>query len=101
MVLGHSKRLALDTNVLLDLAAGVAEVVRFFETSARKGYSLAAPATVLVELDFALQDASDKRRQRLSSTPADPHRNLSPHPDNQYPATPAGSQIKCQLGRPS
>jgi predicted nucleic acid-binding protein len=66
MALGHSKRLALDTNVLLDLAAGVAEVVRFFETSARKGYSLAAPATVLVELDFAHQDASDKRRQRLS-----------------------------------
>jgi predicted nucleic acid-binding protein len=66
MVLGHSRRLALDTNVLLDLAAGVAEALRFFETCARKGYSLAAPATVLVELDFALQDESDKKRRRLS-----------------------------------
>jgi len=66
MALGHSTRLALDTNVLLDLAAGSREVVRFFELSARKGYSLAAPATVLVELDFALNDALDKKRQKLS-----------------------------------
>lgn len=66
MALGHSTRLALDTNVLLDLAAGVSEVVRFFETSKRKGFSLAAPATVLIELDFAIQDRSDKKRQKLS-----------------------------------
>ncbi|HEX4139856.1 MAG TPA: type II toxin-antitoxin system VapC family toxin [Candidatus Methylacidiphilales bacterium] len=66
MALGHGTRLALDTNVLLDLAEGQSEVVRFFETSKRKGYALAVPATVLVELDFALSDASDKRRQKLS-----------------------------------
>jgi predicted nucleic acid-binding protein len=65
-VLGHSTRLALDTNVLLDLAAGVGEVIRFFETSIRKGCSLAAPATVLIELDFAIQDGTDKKRQKLS-----------------------------------
>lgn len=66
MVPGHSTRLALDTNILLDLAAGVREVVRFFEMSARKGYSLATSATVLIELDFAIQNASDKKRQKLS-----------------------------------
>jgi len=54
MALGHSTRLALDTNILLDLAAGVREVVRFFEMSTRKGYSLAAPPTVLIELNFAM-----------------------------------------------
>ena len=66
MVLGHSTRLALDTNVLLDLAAGVAEVTRFFELSDRKGYSLAVPSTVLIELDFGIHDASNKKRQKLS-----------------------------------
>ena len=66
MVPGRSTRLALDTNVLLDLAADVSEVVRFFETCARKGYSLAASATVLIELDFAFHDQSDKKRRKLS-----------------------------------
>lgn len=66
MALEHSTRLALDTNILLDLAAGVREVVRFFEMSTRKGCSLAAPATVLIELDFAIQNASNRKRQKLS-----------------------------------
>jgi hypothetical protein len=33
MVPKHSTRLALDTNVLLDLAKGVGEVIRFFGTN--------------------------------------------------------------------
>ena len=71
MVPEHSTRLALDTNVLLDLAKGVSEVIRFFEASRRKGYALAASATVLAELDAASRDASNPERQALADIALD------------------------------
>jgi predicted nucleic acid-binding protein len=71
MVPEHSTRLALDTNVLLDLAKGASDVIRFFEASRKKGYALAAPATVLAELDAASRDASDPERQKLADIAQD------------------------------
>lgn len=60
------KPLALDTNVLLDLADGSEVAHDFRETFQRKGYVLVAPPTAMFEL--ALHRASgDARRQRLAS----------------------------------
>ena len=59
------KSLALDTNVLLDLADGSEVAHDFREVFQRKGYSLAAPPTAMFEL--AMHRASgDARRQRLA-----------------------------------
>lgn len=59
------KPLALDTNVLLDLADGSEVAHDFREVFQRKGYALVAPPTAMFEL--ALHRASgDLRRQRLA-----------------------------------
>lgn len=59
------KPLALDTNVLLDLADGSEVAHDFREVFQRKGYALVAPPTAMLEL--ALHRASgDLRRQRLA-----------------------------------
>ena len=63
---GRSKKsLALDTNVLLDLADGSEVAHDFREIFIRKGYSLVAPPTAMFEL--ALHHASeDARRKHLA-----------------------------------
>lgn len=64
---GRSKKpLALDTNVLLDLADGSEVAHDFRETFIRKGYSPVVPPTAMFEL--ALHHASgDARRRHLAS----------------------------------
>lgn len=57
----NSKKLALDTNVVLDLASGSDSVHDFRETFQRRGYSLFLPPTVIEELAFQhLEEAGAK-----------------------------------------
>ena len=64
-------RLALDTNVLLDLAGKVPEVNRFFAACQATKCALTAPATVLTELDHISRDASRPDRQQLADLALD------------------------------
>ena len=48
----NSKKLALDTNVVLDLASGSDAVHDFRETFQRRGYALFLPPTVIEELAY-------------------------------------------------
>jgi predicted nucleic acid-binding protein len=62
--LGPSKRLAVDTNLLFDLAAGCDYAHDFRERFQRAGYSLLAGSTVFQELAYAgLHEAEPKRSQ--------------------------------------
>jgi predicted nucleic acid-binding protein len=52
MAASPKKSLALDTNVLLDLAAGANFAHEFKEEFQNRGYHLAVPPTVIAELEF-------------------------------------------------
>ena len=57
------KRLALDTNVLMDLAAGEGFAKSFVEKYQARGYDLRVPPTVLIELAyFATRGEGEKQR---------------------------------------
>jgi predicted nucleic acid-binding protein len=62
----HPKRLALDTNVLMDLADGNAATHAFLERFQTRGYDLRVPPTVLVELAHFSKHGSGEK-QRLST----------------------------------
>jgi rRNA-processing protein FCF1 len=61
-----SKQLALDTNVLLDLADNEQTVVRFHRLALEKKFPLVVTFTVLKELGIASQDESDPARKALA-----------------------------------
>lgn len=60
-----SKRLALDTNVLLDRANGEVFAKSFCEQFQRYGFSLEVPPTVIAELDYFRSKGADEE-QRLA-----------------------------------
>jgi len=62
------KQLALDTNVLMDLAAGTDFAHDFKEVFQRKGYTLRVPPTALAELHEQSIDAPVKRKRDLAQT---------------------------------
>ena len=59
------KRLALDTNVLTDLAAGESFAKSFVEKYQARGYDLRVPPTVLIELAY-FATRGDGEKQRLA-----------------------------------
>ncbi len=59
------KRLALDTNVLMDLAAGEEFAKSFVEKYQARGYDLRVPPTALVELAYFAAHG-DGKKQRLA-----------------------------------
>ncbi len=61
-----SKQLALDVNVLLDLADNEPTVVRFHRLAVEKKFPLVVTFTVLKELGVASQDDSDSARKALA-----------------------------------
>ena len=61
-----SKQLALDTNVLLDLADKEPTVTRFHRIALSKKFSLAVTFTVLRELGAASQDDSNSARKAVA-----------------------------------
>ena len=58
------KRLALDTNIPLDLAAGEDFAHAFIEAFREKGYALQVPPTVVQELSFLAFTAGGMKRER-------------------------------------
>src|SRR5258708_181748 len=58
----HNKRLSLDTNVLLDIAAKCDFAVGFKNTLQAMGYSLHCTPAVLAELNFFAKSESAKKR---------------------------------------
>lgn len=62
----HSKRLSLDTNVLLDLAAGYQSAVAFKEEFQRLKYELRVVPGVLAELHALALKGNDEQRDRAS-----------------------------------
>jgi len=66
----HSKRLSLDTNVLLDLAANLDFAVGFKTNFQGMGYSLHCAPGVLAEL-HALSQSEDERKKVLATTALD------------------------------
>ena len=63
----HSKRLSLDTNVLLDLAAGHRFAVDFKEEFQRRKYALQVVPGVMAELSALALKGSDEQRNRASA----------------------------------
>ena len=63
----HSKRLSLDTNVLLDLAAGYQFAVDFKEEFQRRKYELRVVPSVLAELHALALKGNDEQRNRASA----------------------------------
>ena len=61
------KRLALDTNIPLDLAAGEDFAHDFRETFQKRGYALLIPPTVVTELTLKASEAGSEK-QRLALT---------------------------------
>ena len=61
-VQSHPKRLALDTNVVMDLAAGVKAAEGFREKFQAAGYDLRIPPTVQVELAYFSFGQDEKRK---------------------------------------
>jgi predicted nucleic acid-binding protein len=59
---GKKKRLALDTNFLLDLARQESFAGDFKELFQRLGFQLLIPPTVVMEIAFASEDDSDEKR---------------------------------------
>ena len=59
------KRLALDTNVLFDLADAKEFAVEFWEVFQARGYELLAPPTVLAELHY-FRRQGDREERRLA-----------------------------------
>ena len=62
------KQLALDTNILFDLADGVDAAHDFRETFKRAGYTFRIGPTVIQELAFCSDRQTDARRRRLAET---------------------------------
>lgn len=60
----HSKRLSLDTNVLMDMAAGYDFAVGFREVFQAKGYTLCAVPGVLAELDYLSKNGTEVQQER-------------------------------------
>jgi hypothetical protein len=63
----QSKRLSVDTNVLLDMAAGYGFAVEFRTTLQRKGYSLHCVPGVLAELNALTKDDDKTMRERATT----------------------------------
>lgn len=57
------KRLALDTNVALDLAAGEDFAHGFRETFQERGYALLVPPTVVTELTLKASEGESEKQQ--------------------------------------
>lgn len=62
----HSKRLSLDTNVLLDLAAGYRFAVDFKKEFQRRNYALQVVPGVMAELSALAFKGNDDQRDRAS-----------------------------------
>ena len=62
----HSKRLSLDTNVLLNLAAGYQFAVDFKEEFQRRKYALQVVPGVMAELSALALKGNDEQRNRAS-----------------------------------
>ena|SRR5437762_986882 len=62
----QAKRLALDTNLPLDLAEGIDAAHAFREQFQEKGYALLVPPTVVTELTLKADDESDPKRAKLA-----------------------------------
>lgn len=62
----HRKRLSLDTNVLLDLAAGYRFAVDFKEEFQRRKYALQVVPGVMAELNALERKGHDEQRDRAS-----------------------------------
>lgn len=67
MVASPKKSLALDTNLLLDLAEGKDFALEFKEEFSSRGYSLAVPPTVVAELAF-LAGLKDAPQYKIANT---------------------------------
>jgi predicted nucleic acid-binding protein len=63
MAAGQKKSLALDANVLIDLAEERDFAHEFREAFASRGYSFLIPPTVIAELDFLASVGSDPQRR--------------------------------------
>ena len=63
---GRRKRLALDTNLLLDLAAGENFALEFTEVFQERGYAFIIPPTVGVELRWKHKYESDPAKRSLA-----------------------------------
>lgn len=59
----QSKTLSLDTNVLMDMAAGFDFAVGFREVFQAKGYTLCVVPGVLAELDYFCKNGTDRQRE--------------------------------------
>ena len=62
----HSKRLAVDTNVLLDIAAGYAFAVRFKREFQDRNYAIYFTPSVAAELDYLSRKGNDEQIERAS-----------------------------------
>jgi len=62
------RQLALDTNILFDLAGGVDAAHDFRETFLRAGYAFRIGSTVVQELAFCSCSNADMQRRLLAST---------------------------------
>lgn len=62
----HTKRLSLDTNVLLNLAAGYSFAVDFRKEFQRRHYALLVVPAVLMELNHLSTKGNDTQRERAS-----------------------------------
>ncbi len=60
------KRLALDTNVVLDLAAGLDAAHDFKDAFQARGYSLLLPPTAVVELHDAFENGATASKRDLA-----------------------------------
>ena len=65
---GHSKSLALDTNVLFDLALGLRVAHSFKDAFQARGYALKVPPTVMAEIAKLSVDGDDRQRELAVST---------------------------------
>src|ERR1700744_2031321 len=59
----QAKRLALDTNVLLDLASGRNFATDFVKRFQERGYDLRVPPTVLIELAYFDKNGTGDKKQ--------------------------------------
>lgn len=62
----HSKRLSLDTNVVLDLAAGYQFALAFKEEFQRRKYALQVVPGVMAELEALTRKGNKEQRNRAS-----------------------------------